>query len=36
MRQFCQDKLPRYAVPQKVELVDASLHGERFKKMRRV
>ncbi|HSD74324.1 MAG TPA: fatty acid--CoA ligase family protein [Steroidobacteraceae bacterium] len=36
MRQFCQDKLPRYAVPQKVELVEESLHGERFKKMRRV
>lgn len=36
MRQFCQDKLARYAVPQKVELVEASLHGERFKKMRRV
>ena len=36
MRQFCQDKLPRFAVPQKVELVEESLHGERFKKMRRV
>jgi long-chain acyl-CoA synthetase len=36
MRQFCQDKLARFAVPQKVELVEASLHGERFKKMRRV
>jgi acyl-CoA synthetase (AMP-forming)/AMP-acid ligase II len=36
MRQFCQDKLPRYAVPQKVELVEESLHGERFKKMRRI
>ncbi len=36
MRQFCQDKLARYAVPQKVELVAESLHGERFKKMRRV
>ena len=36
MRQFCQDKLARYAVPQKVELVEESLHGERFKKMRRV
>ena len=36
MRQFCQEKLPRYAVPQKVELVADSLHGERFKKMRRV
>jgi long-chain acyl-CoA synthetase len=36
MRKFCQDKLARYAVPQKVELVEDSLHGERFKKMRRV
>ena len=36
MRRFCQDKLARYAVPQKVELVAESLHGERFKKMRRV
>lgn len=36
MRQFCHDKLARYAVPQKVELVADSLHGERFKKMRRV
>jgi|SRR5688572_872703 len=36
MRRFCQDKLARYAVPQKVELVEESLHGERFKKMRRL
>jgi len=36
MRRFCQNKLARYAVPQKVELVEESLHGERFKKMRRV
>ena len=36
MRRFCQDKLPRFAIPQKVELVAESLHGERFKKMRRV
>ncbi|MGH7466336.1 MAG: ANL family adenylate-forming protein, partial [Longimicrobiales bacterium] len=35
MRTFCQDKLARFAIPQKVELVDTSLHGERFKKMRR-
>jgi long-chain acyl-CoA synthetase len=35
LRQFCQDKLPRYAIPQKIELVADSLHGERFKKMRR-
>jgi len=36
MRQFCQDKLARFAIPQKVEIVTASLHGERFKKMRRL
>ena len=36
MREFCAGKLPRFAVPQRVELVDRSLHGERFKKMRRV
>lgn len=36
MRQFCRDKLPRFAIPQKVELVEDELHGERFKKMRRV
>ncbi len=36
MRRFCQDKLPRFAIPQKVELVRDGLHGERFKKMRRV
>jgi acyl-CoA synthetase (AMP-forming)/AMP-acid ligase II len=36
MRLFCQEKLPRFAIPQKVEIVADSLHGERFKKMRRV
>jgi long-chain acyl-CoA synthetase len=36
MREFCRDKLARYMIPQKVELVADSLHGERFKKMRRV
>ncbi len=36
MREFCNGKLPRFAVPQRVELVDSTLHGERFKKMRRV
>jgi len=36
MRQFCQDKLARFAIPQKVEIVTESLHGERFKKMRRL
>jgi long-chain acyl-CoA synthetase len=32
---FCQDKLPKYKIPQKVVLVTDSLHGDRFKKMRR-
>lgn len=36
MREYCAGKLPRFAVPQRVELVDRTLHGERFKKMRRV
>ncbi|MBF0288099.1 MAG: long-chain fatty acid--CoA ligase [SAR324 cluster bacterium] len=35
MRNFCEDKLPRYKVPQKVTVVQESLHGERFKKIRR-
>ncbi len=35
MRQFCADKLPPYKIPQKVELVGNTMHGERFKKMRR-
>lgn len=36
MQAFCRGKLERFKIPQKVELVEASLHGERFKKMRRV
>lgn len=35
MRAFCRDKLAAYKVPQKVVLVDESLHSQRFKKMRR-
>ena len=35
MRIFCKDKLARFKVPQRVELVGESLHGQRFKKMRR-
>lgn len=31
---FCGDRLPRFKVPQKVKLVDESMHGPRFKKMR--
>ena len=34
MRRFCADKLARYMIPQKVELVEQAMHGERFKKMR--
>jgi len=36
MRLFCRDKLPAFKIPQKVVLVDEEMHGERFKKMRRV
>ena len=35
MRSYCSGKLSRFMIPQKVELVDSQLHGERFKKMRR-
>lgn len=35
MREFCASKLARFKIPQKVILVDQSLHGERFKKMRK-
>ena len=34
MRSFCKGKLSRFMIPQKVVLVDAELHGDRFKKMR--
>jgi acyl-CoA synthetase (AMP-forming)/AMP-acid ligase II len=34
MNAFCQGKLPRYKVPQKVVLVREAMHGQRFKKMR--
>ncbi len=35
MHEFCKDKLARFKIPQKIELVEQSMHGERFKKMRR-
>lgn len=35
MHEFCKDKLARFKIPQKVELVDRAMHGERFKKMRK-
>ena len=34
MRLFCQDKLARFKVPQKVVLTETDIHGERFKKIR--
>ncbi|MBF0287248.1 MAG: long-chain fatty acid--CoA ligase [SAR324 cluster bacterium] len=34
MRDFCEEKLPRFKIPQKVTLAKDSLHGDRFKKMR--
>lgn len=35
MNAFCQDKLQKYKIPQKVVLVSEGMHGERFKKMRK-
>ncbi|MBQ7199602.1 MAG: long-chain fatty acid--CoA ligase [Selenomonadaceae bacterium] len=34
MRKFCKGKLENFKIPQKIELVEENLHGERFKKMR--
>jgi acyl-coenzyme A synthetase/AMP-(fatty) acid ligase len=34
MLAFCRDRLSRFKIPQKVILVDSSLHSERFKKLR--
>jgi acyl-CoA synthetase (AMP-forming)/AMP-acid ligase II len=34
MHAFCRERLPRFKTPQKVELVRAPVHGQRFKKMR--
>lgn len=36
MRSHCKDKLARFMIPQKVEIVETNLHGERFKKKRNV
>ncbi|MGJ7919519.1 ANL family adenylate-forming protein [Neobacillus sp. LXY-4] len=33
---FCNDKLPRYKIPQKLILVDKWMHNDRFKKTRTV
>lgn len=35
MRSFCKDKLQSYQIPQKVIIVDHTMFGERFKKMRK-
>jgi acyl-CoA synthetase (AMP-forming)/AMP-acid ligase II len=35
MREYCRGRLARYKIPQKVELVAASMQGARFKKVRR-
>lgn len=34
LNEHCRDHLQRFMIPQRVELVDESMHGERFKKMR--
>lgn len=36
MHEFCRDKLARFKIPQKLLIVSEDMHGERFKKMRRV
>jgi acyl-coenzyme A synthetase/AMP-(fatty) acid ligase len=35
LRAYCQDRLPRFAVPQKIVISEGAIHGERFKKIRR-
>lgn len=34
MRAYCRDKLARYKIPQRVDIVSTSMQGSRFKKMR--
>ncbi len=34
MREFCRGRLDRYKIPQKITLVDETMYGERYKKMR--
>jgi acyl-coenzyme A synthetase/AMP-(fatty) acid ligase len=34
MRGYCRDRLPAFKIPQKVRIVEESLHGGRFKKLR--
>ena len=35
MRSYCKEKLEGYKIPQKVDLVEDAMYGERFKKMRK-
>lgn len=35
MNEFCRERLERFKIPQKVEFVDETMHGARYKKMRR-
>jgi long-chain acyl-CoA synthetase len=35
MREYCEDKLPAYKIPQKILIADQTFHGSRFKKMRK-
>lgn len=35
MKDYCKNQLQAYKIPQKVILVDKTMHGERFKKMRK-
>jgi hypothetical protein len=34
MQAHCRDRLSRFMIPQRIEIVTDDLHGERFKKMR--
>lgn len=34
MHAFSRDRLPKYKIPQKVEIVTSGMHGDRFKKLR--
>lgn len=35
IREFCNELLPAYKIPQKIKLVDSDLYSERFKKIRK-
>jgi acyl-coenzyme A synthetase/AMP-(fatty) acid ligase len=35
LRLFCRGRLQSYQVPVRIDVVENTLHGERFKKMRR-